>query len=92
MQFSTDNKLSYTAIGELLKLLDLLCPPENSLPRSFYTFKKFFQQFEGGHILEQVCLKCNTIDCPCTSGDVAHVVSVDIHKPLQTVISSKLDN
>jgi hypothetical protein len=85
MQFCTENKLTYTAIGELLKLLVLLCPPDNSLPKSFYIFKKFFQQFEGSHILQQV--DCSGEDS--TSSDVAHLVTVEMYKPLQAVISSE---
>ena len=69
MQFCTSNKLSFTAIGELLKLLALLCPHPNLLPNSFYTFKKFFQQFHAIHSHHEVCVQCqkDTEDiCSCT--------------------------
>ncbi len=89
MQFSISNKLSYTAIGELLKLLGLLCPPDSLLPRSFYIFKKFFQQFKGSYTHKRVCLKCKKDDCSCDNLQTAHLVHMDIHKPLQTVMSSK---
>ena len=36
MQFAIASKLSYTAIENLLKLLQLLCPSSNILPSSFY--------------------------------------------------------
>ena len=35
MQFATTNKLTYTAISELVKLLHLIYPPQNKLPSSF---------------------------------------------------------
>ena len=41
MQFATANKLTYTAIEELLKLLQILCPCPNALPTTIYKFKKF---------------------------------------------------
>ena len=41
MQFATMNKLTYTAISELIKLLHLVFPPQNKLPSSFYKLKKF---------------------------------------------------
>jgi hypothetical protein len=93
MQYSTSNKLSYSAIGELLKLLTLLCPSDNALPKTFYSFKKFFQQFSQQHTLKQVCLTCVNADaCSCenptSSANVAHLVKIEIHKPLRTIISS----
>lgn len=44
MLFVVENKLSYTAIENLLKPLQLLCPPSSQLPSSLYTLKKFFSQ------------------------------------------------
>ena len=35
MQSATTNKLTYTAISELVKLLHLIYPPQNKLPSSF---------------------------------------------------------
>ncbi len=90
MQYCINNKLSYQAIEDLLKLLGILCPPDNLLPKTFYKFKKFFQQFQGDHDLQQICMKCKEKTCSCyshESSDIAHLVHVDIHKPLRTIIS-----
>lgn len=61
MQFCSQNRLSYTAIGQLLQLLHVLCPP-SQLPLSFYLFKKFFEAFSQDHTHEKVCLKCQQSD------------------------------
>lgn len=96
MQFCTSNKLTYTAIGELLKLISLLCPSGSILPKSFFRFKKFFQRFKEinqCHTLKKVCLECMKDVCSCgnatSSTNIAHLVNVEIHKPLQAIISSK---
>ena len=96
MQFCTSNKLSFTAIGELLKLLTLLCPHPNLLPNSFYKFKKFFQQFHPIHHHHEICVQCqeNTEDvCSCTDvnqENIAHLVHLEIHKPLEQILSGML--
>ena len=90
MQFCTANKLSYTAIGELLKLLTILCPFPNLLPGSLYKFKKFFQQFNPIHDHRQICLKCKESDCLCANlsvNNTAHLVNVEIQKPLEKIIT-----
>ena len=94
MQFCQANKLSYTAIGELLKLLDLICPREHQLPKSFYAFKKFFQQFKSDQKHVKVCTKCMlakaTCSCAASSDDTADLISLNIQKPLETILSSKV--
>ena len=45
MQFSIDNNLTYKAMGELLKLLQVLCATPNKLPKSVYLLKNFFSDF-----------------------------------------------
>jgi len=40
--FCCSNKLSYTVIADLLKLLELLCPALNSLPKTVYHLYTFF--------------------------------------------------
>ena len=102
MQFASSNKLSYTAISELIKLLHILCPAHNKLPSSFYMLKKFFKQFNVAFEHQRICTTCSTpvetgdSDCPtCTEngvynpeavGDLLHI---PIQKALKTVISSK---
>lgn len=91
MQFSTSNNLSYTAIGELLKLLDLLCPSQCSLPKTFYAFKQFFSQFSPVHDRKHVCTVCMKSECSCdqpSPNDTADLINLNIHKPLETVITS----
>ena len=39
MEFLINNKLTYSAIAELQKLLHLLCVSPNKLPRSVYQLK-----------------------------------------------------
>ena len=39
MQFATANKLTYSAIEELLKLLQVLCPSPNELPTTLYRIR-----------------------------------------------------
>jgi hypothetical protein len=93
MQFCTQNKLTYTAIDELLQLLSVLCPPTSCLPRSFFYFKKFFQMFTQDHVHHRVCLKCRAMDCACPEvepNDLAHLVNLEVGKPLEVIISSML--
>jgi len=45
IKYSTTNKLTYKAISDLLQLLDLLLSTQNLLPKSFFKFITFFQQF-----------------------------------------------
>lgn len=45
MEFKRACRLPFTAIAMLLQLLQLLCPKDNTLPKSVYVFKKFFQRF-----------------------------------------------
>ena len=92
MHFCTTNKLSYTAIGDLLKLLSILCPFPNLLPGSFYKFKKFFQQFQSIHNQSEICLKCQqstkvTCSCENVSRETkAHLIHLEIQKPLERIL------
>ena len=96
MQFCIANKLSFTAIGELLKLLAVLLPSLNLLPRTFYKFRNFFQKFNPIHSHIQVCTKCqrSTDDtCSCddrTTENKAHIVHLEVQKPLEKILSGKL--
>ena len=92
MQFCCKNKLTYNAIGELLKLLHVLCPLSTShLPKSFYHFKKFFEQFRQIHSHQKICLICESSQCSCvaTGSNEAHLINLEIHKPLEVIISRK---
>ena len=102
MQFATTNKLTYTAISELIKLLHLICPPQNKLPSSFYKLKKFFNRFNVAFTHQKVCTKCSapmtagTSQCAtCQDNDdldpkaVGDLIHVPIEKALKTVVSSE---
>ena len=103
MQYASANKLTYTAIEELLKLLQILCPSPNSLPTTLYRFKKFFQQYNSGFEQQRVCSKCFAFldkgeSCTiCVNADnPVHnpempglLVCSTFQKALQTVLSSK---
>lgn len=89
MKFCIANKLTYMAIDELLKLLCILSPQTS---RSFYKFKKFFQQFTKIDAHQQICIKCNRALCVCESqspSEKAHVVHLNIQRPLENILSSK---
>ena len=89
MQFFSANNLTYTAISDLLKLLAILLPAQNLIPSSFYVFKNFFKQFSPIHDHKRICLKCASSDCVCrtqSSAEMAHLVHIDICKPLEHVL------
>ncbi len=103
MQYASANKLTYTAIEELLKLLQILCPCPNSLPTTLYRFKNFFRQYNSGFEQQRVCCKCFAFldkgetcticvdaDNPvCNPEMPGLLVCTPFQKALQTVLSSK---
>jgi hypothetical protein len=97
MHFAIKNKLSYTAIGDLLSLLNLLCPKPNNIPSSFFKFKKFFQQFSSSYTRTNYCVDCEAelegdscVNEDCTgTGGLGHLIQIPIKKSLQAIISSK---
>ena len=60
MQFCIANKLPYTGITDLLKLLSLLCPSPNQIPSSVYILKKFFEHFRPSHKHNKICIDCQS--------------------------------
>ena len=99
MQYAISNKVPYTAIDGLLKLLQVLCPKPNLLPKSFYKVKMFFKQFNTNTILKKVCCKSSSIvedglnvcdKCGILQGNVGQLAHIPISKALQTIVSSKL--
>ncbi len=60
MEFKRACRLPFTTIDMLLKLLQLLCPPNNHLPQSIYKFKTFFEKFSSSHQKQQFCSDCKT--------------------------------
>ena len=41
MQYAIASSINYASIGQLLKLLQVLCPPVNLFPKSFYKVQRF---------------------------------------------------
>ena len=56
-QYAIKNKLSYEATSELIKLIRIHCPAQNSCPTSLYKLKK---QFSNSSVacIEQYCSNC----------------------------------
>lgn len=93
MRYAISSKLSYTAIGSLLMLLQLLCPSPNHLPTSFYKLKKFFQGYQSDFKKKRVCPHCERVlekgkSCPRSHGKSGHIIHVPIQKALATVVKS----
>lgn len=98
MHFASKNKLSYTAIDDLLDLLRLFCPEPNAIPSSIYMFKKFFKKFSGGYTKQSYCMDCKTMfegkscttqNCCNSSGEKGHLIQIPMKKALQAIVSSK---
>ena len=94
MTYATANKLSYSAIENLLKLLHLLCPFSHQIPSSLYMLKKFFQHYTSSYEKKRVCLSCHCVlkkgeTCPRSHGQNGHMIHVPIEKsdPQQTLPS-----
>ena len=95
MIYAISNKLSYTSIESLLKLLRLLCPSSSQLPSSLYKLKKFFQQFTPNYTKQRICPQCERVlrkgeFCPASHGKCGHLIKVPMEKALTTIIRSKL--
>ena len=87
MKFATSNNLTYSAINDLLTLLNFLCPKPN-----IYKLKKFFNNHTIPYTSETYCIKCHKIECQCEqpqSANISNLVSIDIDKPLQAVLCGK---
>ena len=92
MQFCMMRKLSYTAIGELLKLLQVLCPTPNRLPSTVFQLKKFFNRFNMSYDYSNLCSNCDTKkeECNCDHPVYkSHLIHIPLEKPLCAVLTSK---
>lgn len=58
MEFKRSCRLPFSCIEKLLQLLQLLCPTNNSLPRSVYTLRKFFNRFSVPQAKRKFCSDC----------------------------------
>ena len=87
------NKLTYTAISELIKPLYLICPPQNKLPSSFYKLEKFFKQFNMAFTHHTKCsapMTAGTSQCAtCQDDDLDPELIGDlIHVPIESIEDS----
>ena len=93
MQFCTANRLSYTAITQLLQLLILLCPADSTIPTSLHYLKKFFKKFSSKNQFDTMCAECQLSqrECSCDKQKqkLGKLVTVSLTKPLRTIVSSK---
>ena len=92
MQYCIAYKLSYSAIGELLKLLQLLCPTPNHLPSSVFLLKKFFNSFKMKYNDNNLCSNCDAKREHCHCDHPAydcHLIHIPLQKPLFAVLKSK---
>ena len=59
MEFKCVCRLPFTTIAMVLQILQLLCPPENRLPRTVYVLQKFFQRYSSKFKKMRFCGSCN---------------------------------
>lgn len=59
MEFKRACRLPFTTVTMLLELLQLFCPQDNKLPRTVYTFRKFFKKYSSTVKRRQFCSVCN---------------------------------
>lgn len=99
MQYAITNSLNDVVIGQLLKLLQVLCPKPNLLPKSFYKVKTFFKQFNSKTKVQKVCCVCSCIiddglnvcnRCDSSDTSFGQFAHIPVNKMLQTIVSSKL--
>ena len=90
MHFCSTHKLSYAAIGDLLRLLILLFPVPTKLPPTFYLFQKFFNRFRSKRNVTRVCSQCLAplSDCSCSHSrsTPSHLIQISILNPLKTIL------
>lgn len=95
MEFCMNNKSTYNAIADLLKLLQLLCPSPNKLPKSVYQLKKMFSNINSSSCEQiKMCTSCaeSAETCQCLKPNIGNIVTTSINKPLEAIVTSKLCN
>ena len=58
MEFKRSCNLSFSCIDRLLQLLQLFCPPSNSLPHSVYAIREFFRKYSTTNAKRRFCSNC----------------------------------
>ena len=98
MQYAIASSINYASIGQLLKLLQVLCPPVNLLPKSFYKVQKLFKQFNSKTKIQKVCCVCSCIiedglnvcnKCNSSDSNFGQFAHIPVNKTLQTLVSSE---
>ncbi len=90
MHFKCISGCSFSAVVQLLQLLQLLCPMDNKLPRSIYVLRKFFNQFGAKKNCTQYCPSCHDEVngyCPksqCPKLEPDSFIQVDTSKQFKT--------
>lgn len=99
MEFKRQCRLPFTAITKLLDLLQLLCPPNNKLPKSVYTLKKFFEKLSIPLERRQFYASCNkelhgNIPCgsPCNQKEPNTLITLNSKRAISRVLESKYLN
>ena len=91
MQLAIKHSLTYDAIGDLLDLLSFVCPKSNLVPNTLYKFKNFFNQRKNKSSNDIFCTNCHQLkqSCGCEDPSPAHLISLPIEKPLQSILNGK---
>ena len=99
LEFKRVCRLPFTAIAMLLRLLQLLCPPQNRLPPSVYMLKKFFQRYTTTYTKRLFCATCNQeiplrqkkcSNAGCPSLEPNTLIHIPSDKALQRIVTSEL--
>lgn len=98
MEFKRACRLSFSTIAMLLQLLQLLCPSQNKLPKSIYSFKKFFQGQSNPFQRRQFCSNCKAEyqddqklcnNRECNSSEPDTLITFDYKKAIRRVLKRK---
>lgn len=98
MHFKSSCRVSFSTMSELLKLLQLLCPVDNKLPKTVYVFRKFFERFSADKEVKQFCPSCHEEingkyqNTNCLNEEPDSYICVDMKRQMHTILSCKLSN
>lgn len=98
MHLQSKCRLSFSTLGEVLMLLQLLCPQNSKLPRSVYILRKFFCKVKSQENRKTFCPNCHneiegktcsTPDCTVSTSEPDVFIQLDITAQLRTILSRK---
>ena len=93
MEFCLNNSLTFKAMDEMLKLLQIIIVHPNKLPRSLYTLRNFFNNFTTmDYTYYKICVNCKekSDKCHCNKLSTGDLLEIPIDKPLKVIVSRKL--